>query len=78
MKKEITYPCIYALSAGMGFGPILIPKVHCVSKETVMNYTLALMKTYTRNRAVVRWDEKGTEEPTHFWRDENGNPYLVS
>jgi hypothetical protein len=78
MKKIITYPCIYALSAGMGFGPILIPKAYCTSEEKVINYTLKIMKTFIRNRAVIRWDEKGNKKPTRFWRDENANPYLVS
>jgi hypothetical protein len=75
MKKEISYPCVYAITANMPFGPILIPQEHKVSEEATINYVLGLMETYIRSRAVIRWDEKGVKKTTQFWRDKNGKPY---
>lgn len=75
MKKETTYPYVYALSAGMGFGPITIPEEHRVSEKASIDYVLELMKGYIRNRAVIRWDEKGIKKATQFWRDKDGKPY---
>jgi hypothetical protein len=72
MKKKITYPCIYALSAGMGFGPIAIPEPHCLSEKASIDYALGLMKTHIKNRAVIRWDEKGNKKVTQLWRSKNG------
>jgi hypothetical protein len=74
MENKITYPCVYALSAGMGFGPISIPKEHRVSEMVAIEYVLGLMKQYIKGRAVIRWDEKGIKKATQFSRDEKGNP----
>ncbi|MSU45004.1 MAG: hypothetical protein EXS47_00005 [Candidatus Zambryskibacteria bacterium] len=74
MKEEITYPCVYAICAGMPCGPILIPEEHKVSDEAVNKYVLMLMKMYIKSRAVIRWDEKGIKKATEFWRDINGGP----
>jgi hypothetical protein len=66
MKKEISYPCVYAITANMPFGPILIPQEHKVSEEATINYVLGLMETYIRSRAVIRWDEKGVKKQHSF------------
>ena len=75
MKKEISYPCVYTLCAGMPCGPILIPEEHKMSEEVTINYVLKLMESYIKNRAVICWDEKSVKKATHFWRDDNGKPY---
>ncbi len=74
--KEITYPCIYAICAGMPYGPIPVPEPHCLlSEQAIIDYALGLMKNYIKNRVVIRWDEKGVKKATQLWRDKNGNPY---
>ena len=75
MENKIIYPCIYALSAGMGFGPISIPEEYHISEKVAIEYVLVLMKSYIRGRAIIRWDEKGIKKPTFLGRKENGEPY---
>ncbi len=73
--KKITYPCVYAICAGMPCGPISIPKEHRISEKASVDYVLELMKDYIKGRAVIRWDEKGIKKVTQFWRDKDGKPY---
>jgi len=75
-NKEIAYPCVYAISAGMVLGPVPIPEEYKVAEEMLIGYVLELMKTSIKNRAVIRWDKDGNKKATQFWRDENGNPYF--
>ena len=75
-ENKIVYHCVYALSAGTGFGPTPIPEEHRVSEKASIDYVLELMNGCIRNRAVIRWDEKGIKKATQFWRDKKGRPYV--
>ena len=75
MKNKKTNSCFCALSVGMKFGPIVIPKEHQVSEKTAIEYVLEQMKDYIRDMAVFRFDEKGNKKITMFLqnKDEKSN-----
>ena len=76
-RETTPFPRIWAISAGMGFGPIEIPSKHRKDEDSAIAYTVELMRVYIRGRAVIQWDPEGKKRASEFSRDGEGNSCLL-